>query len=122
MTDRYFTGPVSDDGQPPKAADLVEITDHIEPRPELLNASRDAAVVAACTEGGVDHDYRPITDWAAYGTPTYLHCVWCHAVACGSHADPDPCIEPWHHEPRPHRTKAGVTWPIGGTRPEQVTR
>lgn len=84
---------------------------------ELLNASRDAEVVEACTTGGlVEHDYRPITDPAAYGPGrprTYLRCVWCHAVACGNADQADPCIEPWHHRV-PHRTRAGVTWPIGG--------
>lgn len=93
--------------------------------PELLNASRDAETVAACVEGGVDHDYRPITDPNAHGPGrprTYLRCVWCHAVACGNHLDPDPCIEPWHHGPKPHRTKAGVTWPIGGTRRHEENR
>lgn len=88
-------------------------------RPELLNASRDAETVNACTEGGVEHDYRPITDPAAYGPGrprTYLRCVWCHAVACGSYGEVDPCIEPWHHEPKPHRTALGATEPIGGHR------
>lgn len=89
--------------------------------PELLNASRDADVVAACTEDLVEHDYREVTDPNAFGPGrprTYLRCVWCHAVACGNAGDPDPCIEPWHHEPKPHRTKTGVTWPIGCTRQE----
>lgn len=96
------------------------MTDH----PELLNASRDAAVVGLCTAygqvPGLEHDYRPITDPEAYGPgrpATYLRCVWCHAVACGNHGESDPCIEPWHHEPKPHRTATGVIWPIGGNRP-----
>lgn len=94
-------------------------------RPELLNASRDADVVAACTQVGdteaaVEHDYRPFTDTTQYGHPTYLRCVWCHAVACGNHGQADPCIEPWHHEPRPHRTADGRTWPIGGTDDEET--
>lgn len=102
------------------------MTDH----PELLNAARDRDTVHACvavdgTSAHLDHDYRDITDPNADGpgrSRTYLRCVFCHAVACGSAGDPDPCIEPWHHEPRPHRTRAGVTWPIGGTRPERMTR
>lgn len=87
--------------------------------PPLHNAARDAAIVNRCTEGLVDHDYRPEQQPPAYpgATPdTYLVCVWCRAVACGNHGHPDPCIEPWHHEPKPHRTRTGHTWPIGGTR------
>lgn len=102
--------------------------------PELLNASRDHDVVTACTQTSdssvdgpqlVEHDYREVTDPNAFGPGrprTYLRCVWCHAVACGHVGEPDPCIEPWHHEPKPHRTKAGVTWPIGSTRPGSVIR
>jgi hypothetical protein len=93
-------------------------------QPELLNAARDADVVNACTQGGVEHDYRPfdaLLDGKHGPVTTVLRCVWCHAVACGNHRQPDPCIEPWHHEPRPHRTRAGRTWPIGGT-PEEETR
>lgn len=89
-------------------------------RIELLNAARDPDIVQACVEGGIEHDYRPVTDPEAYGPGrprTYLRCVWCHAVACGDYGEGDPCIEPWHHEPRPHRTRGGATWPIGGDRP-----
>lgn len=85
---------------------------------ELLNAARDPEV-HACTIGDVEHDYRPHIVVAAYGPGrprTYLRCVWCHAVACGNYGETDPCIEPWHHEPKPHRTRSGVTWPIGGNR------
>lgn len=85
--------------------------------PELLNASRDGAKVNACTEGLVEHDYRPITDREAFGPGrpcTYLRCVWCHAVSCGGFGEADPCVEVWHHEPKSHRTAGGTTWPIGG--------
>lgn len=88
---------------------------------ELRNAARDVEVIL-CTAEGVEHDYRPWTKPDAYGPGrprTYLRCVWCRAVACGNHGDPDPCIEVWHHEPKPHRTRAGATWPIGGTRTEE---
>lgn len=97
--------------------------------PELLNASRDAETVNRCTQVSdhfvhgavqVEHDFREVTDHEAHGPGrprTYLRCVWCHAVACGNAGEPDPCIEPWHHEPKDHRTAAGVTWPIGGNRP-----
>jgi hypothetical protein len=87
--------------------------------PELLNAARDTDVVSACVaEGnGIEHDFRPVTDPNAYGPGrphTYLRCVWCHGVACGNYGDNDPCIEIWHHEPKPHRTRSGATEPIGG--------
>ncbi len=100
--------------------------------PELLNASRDADVVNRCTQaadsslGGiqlVEHDYREVTDPNAFGPGrprTYLRCVWCHAVACGSASQEDPCIEVWHHGPKDHRTAGGITWPIGGNRPGSV--
>lgn len=105
------------------------MTDH----PELLNASRDADTVNRCVAANgypgrgpeVEHDYREVTDPEAHGPGrprTYLRCVWCHGVACGSAGEPDPCIEVWHHEPKDHRTAAGITWPIGGTRPGTVQR
>lgn len=86
--------------------------------PELLNASRDAEVVEACVQGGVEHDFRPYTEPYPALRParTYLRCVWCKAVACGNFGEADPCIEVWHHEPKPHRTKSGQAWPIGGNR------
>ena len=87
---------------------------------ELLNAARDPEPLACVAIPGVEHDYRPITDPSAHGPGrpwTYLRCVWCHGVACGYHGESDPCVEIWHHEPKPHRTAAGVTWPIGGDRP-----
>jgi hypothetical protein len=91
-------------------------------QPELLNAARDRDVVDACTSTGqpgayVEHDYRTHLVDTAGGPRRVLRCVWCHAVACGNADQDDPCIEPWHHEPLHHRTAAGVTWPIGGTRP-----
>lgn len=82
--------------------------------PIVRNASRDAEVVAACTAGGVEHDYRPEDIDRGHVVAV---CVWCRAARCGDAGALDPCIEPWHHEPRPHRTAAGVTWPIGGSRP-----
>src|SRR5690349_20675580 len=87
-------------------------------RPELLNAARDPEILL-CGDGVTDHDYRPIADpngWYPGQPRTYLRCVWCHAVACGNHDDQDPCIEVWHHEPKPHRSRSGERWPIGGTR------
>lgn len=81
---------------------------------DLKNAARDAEILL-CNVPGTEHDYRPFVS-SAYGNPTYLRCVWCHAVACGNYASPDSCIEVWHHEPKPHRTASGATWPIGGSR------
>ncbi|WP_052060053.1 hypothetical protein [Rhodococcoides fascians] len=73
-----------------------------------------------CTAAGVDHDYRP-HEVQHPANPnldrTYWRCVWCHAVSCGDYGETDPCIEHYHHHPKPHRTAAGVTWPIGGDRP-----
>lgn len=87
----------------------------------VLRTADDPAVDLCTIEGGdLEHDYRPFTDPNAHGPGkphTYLRCVWCHAVSCGYAGDHDPCIEPYHHSPKPHRTRAGVTWPIGGTRP-----
>lgn len=80
----------------------------------LRNASRDADIVHACTMGGVEHDYRPEQHDVAGAV---MVCVWCRAVMCGTIDTPGACIEPWHHEPVPHRDAAGVTWPIGGDRP-----
>ena len=105
---------------------VLAMTDH----PTLRNAARDATTVDLCVAGGatlhdgsrLEHDYREVTDPEADGPGhprTYLVCVWCKAVACGNAGQPDPCIEPWHHEPKPHRTAAGVTWPIGGDRPDR---
>lgn len=75
--------------------------------------------VELCTSvPGVDHDYRLYVRPPTYpGAPPtrHLRCVWCHAVACGNYDEDDPCIEPYHHHV-PHRTRRGVTWPIGGDR------
>lgn len=87
------------------------------PLPEVLTA--DDPRVRACTAGGVAHDYRAHVETRPLeGTDphTYLRCVWCHGVTCGHADETDPCIEPYHHRV-PHRTRMGVTWPIGGNRP-----
>jgi len=78
----------------------------------------DDANAELCTVGGVEHDYRPHHTPPTYPggkAHTYLRCVWCHVVSCGDYDEPDPCIEPYHHRV-PHRTRSGVTWPIGGNR------
>lgn len=97
--------------------------------PELATA--DHQHVRACTADGVDHDYRPHVQVTtlAQGPPgptvvnkrTYLRCVWCHGVTCGDADETDPCIEPYHHRVG-HRTRLGVTWPIGGDRPDQTPK
>lgn len=69
-----------------------------------------------CTIDGSEHDYRPYTYAWCGTTRTSLRCVWCHVVACGNYGHSDPCIEPYHHRV-PHRTRSGVTWPVGERRP-----
>jgi len=83
-----------------------------EQREVITNDDPDAF---ACTAAGVLHDYRPHT-YLQFNQPhTSLRCVWCHVVACGDYGEPDPCIEPYHHDVS-HRTRLGVTWPKGGDR------
>ncbi|MFE7799029.1 hypothetical protein [Nocardia sp. NPDC057440] len=89
---------------------------------DLRNAERDVEVIM-CTAEGAEHDYRPWINPEAFGpgrSRTYLRCVWCKAVACGNFDQDDPCIEVWHHEPKPHHARSGATWPIGGDRREAV--
>lgn len=71
-----------------------------------------------CTLDGGDHDWR-IHDYRPYpGAPMRqsYRCVWCHVVACGDVGESDPCMRPYHHEPLPHLTHSGHSWPIGGNR------
>jgi hypothetical protein len=77
----------------------------------------DSPASAACTNvPGAQHDYRPY-EYSQYGKPrTSWRCVWCHVVACGDYSEADPCWEPYHHA-GDHRTRSGLTWPIGGVRP-----
>lgn len=124
----------------------------IQPSPDLPEiATADDPHVRACTDGGVEHDYRPHVmveesavrlapatgDDAAptvadteggeeigdvtLTTRTYLRCVWCHGITCGSVSETDPCIEPYHHRV-PHRTRMGLTWPTGSPRPKLAPR
>lgn len=51
---------------------------------------------------------RPHVSW---------RCVHCHTVMCGDFDEADPCVEPYHHLTN-HRARSGVTWPLGGSRPE----
>jgi len=81
--------------------------------------TNDDPNVALCTLAGdatAEHDYRPFTYERWGGPHTSLRCVWCHTVACGDVDETDPCIEPYHHGGG-HRTRSGVTWPLGGNRP-----
>lgn len=76
----------------------------------------DHAETRTCVQDGVDHGFRPRAyEW--YGRQrTSWACVWCGAVTCGDYGEADPCWRVYHHR-EPHRSRAGVEWPIGGTRP-----
>jgi len=76
-----------------------------------------------CTIDGVDHDFRPYSYTSGGGRwqHTSWRCVWCHGVACGDYGTPDPCWKVYHHI-SPHRSRAGVEWPLGGDRPDEVWR
>ena len=79
-------------------------------------ATADDPNVELCTVAGVRHDMRLTAHTDAVSTRTSWACVWCNAVACGWPSQADPCLEAHHHR-GPHRSHAGVTWPIGGDRP-----
>jgi hypothetical protein len=80
-------------------------------------ATHDHEQTRRCTDGGVSHDFRPYS-YEFYGRPrTSWRCVWCHGVTCGNYGTHDPCWEIYHHR-GPHRSRAGIEWPIGGTRPD----
>lgn len=80
-------------------------------------ATHDHPETRRCTEGGVDHDFRPHHGVQFNRPHTFLRCVWCHGVTCGYFDQADPCMEIYHH-PGDHRSRFGVVWPIGGTRPD----
>ena len=75
----------------------------------------DSLDVQACTIGGVDHDWRPYEYLHLNRPHMSWRCTWCHAVACGDYGEDDPCWLPYHHA-EPHRSRDGVTWPLGGDR------
>jgi hypothetical protein len=78
--------------------------------------TNDDPAPALCTTGGVEHDFRPRTWRTAWNTERISWvCVWCNGIACGNYSDPDPCWQVYHHR-EPHRSRAGVVWPLGGTR------
>lgn len=64
----------------------------------------DSLDVQACTIGGVDHDWRPYEYLHLNRPHMSWRCTWCHAVGL-----------PYHHA-EPHRSRDGVTWPLGGDR------
>lgn len=87
-------------------------------QPVLNNAARDPEILLC--DGA--HEYQVVTDPAAFGPGRprdYYRCARCLGVACGSVGEADPCLEIWHHEPKPHRAASGASWPIGGDRRQQ---
>ena len=87
-------------------------------KPEMITA--DDPREARCTDHGLaEHDWR-IVEYNEYpGGPDKesFRCVWCHVVACGNPGDHDPCWRAYHHRDD-HKSRRGVTWPIGGNRPD----
>lgn len=79
----------------------------------------DACVYVGEGVPPLEHDYRTYTQTLRAGMPlrTYLRCVMCHVVSCGSADETDPCIEPSQHT-TPHRTRLGLRWPKGESRPK----
>ncbi len=82
-------------------------------------ATADDPNVELCTVNGTNHDWRPHEYLWCNVPHTSWRCVWCHGVACGDYGDADPCWEPYHHS-TPHRTRSGVTWPIGEVQPPDL--
>lgn len=81
-----------------------------------LRTAEDPAV-RRCVDGGVPHDLRPLKHSSLGRDRTSLVCVWCQGIACGDPDDLDPCVEIYHHT-SDHLTRMGISWPIGGVRPE----
>lgn len=80
-------------------------------------ATDDHEETRRCTDGGVAHDFRAY-EYVQFNRPwTSWRCVWCHGVTCGNYGHRDPCWRIYHHEDG-HRSRSGVEWPIGGTRPD----
>lgn len=80
-----------------------------------LKTQDDPSTELCVAVPGMTHDFRPRT-YQHLGEPhTSWVCVWCNGVACGDYDDPDPCWNVYHH-PTPHRSRTGVSWPLGGRR------
>ena len=85
--------------------------------PDLV--TQDDLNVELCVVEGADHDYRIYaytTGGGRFHHRSY-RCIWCHGVACGDVGETDPCWLAYHHA-TPHRSRAGVVWPLGGNRPD----
>jgi hypothetical protein len=89
-----------------------------QPRPPREVITADDPDAALCTLDGSEHDYRVHAYRPSPKAPERQswRCVWCHVVACGDVSEHDPCMQPYHHEPLPHLTPTGRSWPIGGNR------
>lgn len=85
-------------------------------QPDLQPRTSDDVGVDLCVaQAGLDHDFRPRT-YQQYGKAhTSWVCVWCNGVACGDYSEPDPCWRVYHHRSA-HRSRAGIVWPLGGSR------
>lgn len=79
----------------------------------------DSVETWLCTLEGGEHDYRPHTYEWYRGPRTSWRCVWCHGLACGDYGEVDPCWRVYHHV-NGHRSRAGVEWPLGGSRLDSV--
>jgi len=90
-------------------AELTDVTREV--------ATNDHEQTRRCTTGGVDHDFRPHIGEQIGRPHTWWRCVWCHGVTCGNYGETDPCWRIYHHHDD-HCTRSGITWPVGGTRPD----
>jgi hypothetical protein len=72
-------------------------------------------------EPGAEHDFRPYHYTFLNRPHISWRCVWCHGVACGDYDEPDPCWRVYHHV-NGHRTRSGIEWPLGGSRPLEPVR
>ena len=88
-----------------------------QPEEQRLVTGDDLDTELRTVVPGAGHDFRARTyDRGGGSMRTSWVCIWCNGVACGDYDDPDPCWHVYHHR-TPHRSRSGVTWPIGGDRP-----
>lgn len=85
-------------------------------REVVTNDDPNTALCTMAGEATAEHDYRPHHYSRCNQPHTSWRCVWCHVVACGDYSEADPCWLPYHHL-GPHRSRLGVVWPLGGSRP-----